>query len=278
MTAVETDVTNHEIHLLLEDIYLRYGADFREYSPTSVRRRVTLAVTQLGYAGIPELRNQILADAKNYTQLLDFLTVPTSEMFRDPSYFRALRENVVPLLRTYPSIKIWVAGCSRGEELYSLAILLREEGILEKTVIYATDINPLSLERAKSGIFPLDLASKYTENYQKSGGKSAFSDYYQAGYGSIIFDASLRANVVFADHSLATDRVFAEVQFVSCRNVLIYFKRSLQDRAFRLFTESLSSRGFLGLGSKETLRFSPLYEEFEEFVREDRIYRKRRNR
>jgi len=261
MTAVETDVTNHEIHLLLEDIYLRYGADFREYSPTSVRRRVTLAVTQLGYAGIPELRNQILADAKNYTQLLDFLTVPTSEMFRDPSYFRALRENVVPLLRTYPSIKIWVAGCSRGEELYSLAILLREEGILEKTVIYATDINPLSLERAKSGIFPLDLASKYTENYQKSGGKSAFSDYYQAGYGSIIFDASLRANVVFADHSLATDSVFT--------GSLVYLAAAVL---------AVPIARFLGLGSKETLRFSPLYEEFEEFVREDRIYRKRRSR
>jgi chemotaxis protein methyltransferase CheR len=277
MTENEADETDREIRVLIDGIFSHYGADFRDYSPASVRRRVTLAVQQLGYAGVNPLREQILANATDYSRLLEFLTVPTSEMFRDPAYFKAIRENVVPLLRTYPSLKIWIAGCSRGEEIYSLAILLREEGLLDKTIIYATDINPQSLERAKAGIFPLDLAAKYTENYQKAGGLRAFSDYYQAGYGSIIFDASLRANVVFADHSLATDSVFAEVQFISCRNVLIYFNRKLQDRAFGLFSDSLSFRGFLGLGSKETLRFSPHYTEFDEFARLDRIYRKRRS-
>ncbi|MBS1960694.1 MAG: protein-glutamate O-methyltransferase CheR [Bdellovibrionales bacterium] len=273
---VELETIDIEIRLLLEGIFIRYGADFRDYSPASVRRRVVLAMEKGGIPSVSQLQERVLARPEAFDSLLQFLLVPTSEMFRDPSYFRTIRETVVPLLKTYPSLKIWVAGCSNGEELYSLAILLREEGLLEKTILYATDINPKALERAKNGIYPIDLAPKFTDNYQKAGGRAAFSDYYRAGYGSIILDASLRTNVVFADHSLATDNVFAEIQFISCRNVLIYFNRKLQDRSFRLFADSLGFRGFLGIGSKETLRFSNVYPEFEEFAAVERIYRKRR--
>ncbi|EAA3799455.1 protein-glutamate O-methyltransferase CheR, partial [Salmonella enterica subsp. enterica] len=184
---------------------------------------------------ISALQERILHDPKAFMQLLQYLTIPVSEMFRDPSYFLALREQVVPLLHTYPSLKVWVAGCSTGEEVYSLAILLREEGLLERTMIYATDINPHSLEKAEQGIFALDNLRTYTQNYQLSGGKRAFSDYYSAAYDRVLFDKSLRANVTFADHSLATDSVFAETHLVSCRNVLIYFNRDLQDRALGLF-------------------------------------------
>lgn len=275
--SVELDTTDIEIGLLLEGVFRKYGSDFRQYSPSSVRRRITLALQRLELASVSRLQEKVLADPAAYDTLLQFLTVPTSEMFRDPSYYRSLREHVIPVLKTYSSLKIWIAGCSTGEEVYSMAILLREEGLLERSLIYATDINPVYLRAAQSGIYSVDCVRRYTANYQKFGGKAAFSDYYQAGLGSAIFDSSLHERVVFSDHSLATDSVFAEVQFVSCRNVLIYFNRALQDRAFHLFSDSLSNRGFLGLGSKETLRFSPVNFEFEELVREDKIYRKRRS-
>lgn len=271
------DPIDLEIGLLLDGIYRRYGADFRQYSPASVRRRVILAASHFKVDNLALLRERVLVNAADYDSLVQYLTVPTSEMFRDPAYYRAVREQVIPLLRTYPSLKIWIAGCSTGEELYSMAILLHEEGLLAKTVIYATDINPRSLERAKAGIFPVDPIGRYTENYQRSGGKAAFSDYYRAAYGSVIFDAKLREGVTFADHSLATDSVFAEVHFISCRNVLIYFNRALQDRAFRLFSEALAYRGLLGLGAKETTRFSKWHTDFEEFAGSERIFRKRRD-
>jgi chemotaxis protein methyltransferase CheR len=195
-------------------------------------------------------------------------------MFRDPAYFLALRRHVVPVLRTYPSLKVWVAGCSTGEEPYSLAILLHEEGLLDRTILYATDINHASLEKARHGIFPLEPMQAFTRNYQRAGGLRSFSDYYSAAYGGALFDRRLRDSITFADHSLATDSVFSETQLVSCRNVLIYFNRTLQDRALGLFHESLSRRGFLGLGSKETLDFSAYAERFEPVSRPDRLYRK----
>jgi chemotaxis protein methyltransferase CheR len=206
--------------------------------------------------------------------LLDHLTVQVSEMFRDPAYFRALREHVVPLLRTYPSLKIWVAGCSAGEEAYSLAILLREEGLLSRTLIYATDINPHTLQRAEAGIYPIDRIAGFTVNHRDSGATSSLSDYYTAAYGWAKFDKSLKEHIVFSDHSLATDSVFAEVQVVSCRNVLIYFDQVLQDRALGLFHDSLCRSGFLGIGSKESLRFSAQAGAFGALVRQDRIYQK----
>jgi len=181
---------------------------------------------------------------------------------------------VVPLLKTYPSIKIWIAGCSTGEEVYSMAILLREEGLLDRTIIYATDINPRSLDKAKQGIFSMENVRAYTANYQQAGGQHSFADYYTAAYGYAIFDKSLCENVTFADHSLATDSVFSETQLISCRNVLIYFNKKLQDRAFGLFHESLCHRGFLVLGSKETPDFSAFGSQFVPLVKQERIYRK----
>jgi chemotaxis protein methyltransferase CheR len=205
-------------------------------------------------------------------QLLSYLTVQVSEMFRDPSFFRALREEVVPHLATYPSLKVWVAGCSAGEELYSLAILFREEGLEARTIFYATDINTEALRKAEAGVYSLDRIAQFTENHRHAGGKSSLSDYYTAAYGNAVFDKTLRRRAVFSDHSLASDAVFAEVHLVCCRNVLIYFDRELQDRAIRLFKDSLVRKGFLGLGAKESLHFSAHRSFFTDFVRTERIY------
>ncbi|MDD0974135.1 protein-glutamate O-methyltransferase CheR [Pseudomonas sp. TNT2022 ID681] len=266
--------TDIEIRLLIEAIYLKYSYDFRDYSGASIKRRVLHATRQFECATVSALQERVLHDPGMFLQLLQYLTIPVSEMFRDPEHFLALRREVVPHLRTWPSIKIWIAGCSTGEEVYSMAILLREEGLLERTIIYATDINPSSLEKAKQGIYSMQSIREYTENYQRAGGRQAFSDYYTAAYGNAILDSSLRENVTFADHSLATDSVFSETQLVSCRNVLIYFNKNLQDRAFGLFHESLCHRGFLVLGSKETLDFSAYSDRFEALVKPERIYRK----
>jgi chemotaxis protein methyltransferase CheR len=263
-----------ELRLLIEAIYLKYSYDFRDYSGASVKRRVAHAMRQFDCATISALQERVLHDPAAFMQLLQFLTIPVSEMFRDPSHFLAIRQEVVPLLKTYPSIKIWIAGCSTGEEVYSMAILLREEGLLERTIIYATDINPASLDKAKQGIFSLENVRAYTSNYQQAGGQRSFADYYTAAYDYAIFDKTLRENVTFADHSLATDSVFSETQLISCRNVLIYFNKKLQDRAFGLFHESLCHRGFLVLGSKETLDFSGYSKHFEPLVKQERIYRK----
>jgi chemotaxis protein methyltransferase CheR len=264
-----------ELPLLIEAIYHKYHYDFRLYARASLRRRLMAALTHFGCQTLSQLQDQVLRNPEMFPKLLDFLTVPVSEMFRDPSYFRSLREQVVPLLRTYPSLKIWVAGCSTGEEVYSIAILLREEGLLERTLIYATDINPRSLQKAQAGIYDLSRVAGFTENHRKSGARRSLSDYYTAAYGGVMLDKSLRQHIVFSDHSLATDSVFAEVQLVSCRNVLIYFDRMLQDRAVGLFRDALCRKGFLGIGSKESLRFSAHADDFAELVREDRIYRKR---
>jgi chemotaxis protein methyltransferase CheR len=263
-----------ELRLLIEAIYLKYSYDFRDYSGASVKRRVAHALRQFDCATISALQERVLHDPAAFMQLLQFLTIPVSEMFRDPSHFLAIRQEVVPLLKTYPSIKIWIAGCSTGEEVYSMAILLREEGLLERTIIYATDINPASLDKAKQGIFSLENVRAYTANYQQAGGQRSFADYYTAAYDYAIFDKTLRENVTFADHSLATDSVFSETQLISCRNVLIYFNKKLQDRAFGLFHESLCHRGFLVLGSKETLDFSAYSKQFDPLVKQERIYRK----
>ena len=263
-----------EIRLLMEAIYLKYSYDFRDYTGASQKRRVAYALTQLGLPNISALQDRVLHDPAVFAQLLQFLTIPVSEMFRDPAYFLALRQQVVPVLHTYPSVKIWVAGCSTGEEAWSMAIMLREEGLLKRTQIYATDINPASIEKARQGIFPLEAVKGYTANYQRAGGSSAFSDYYTAAYGAAKFDPTLCADVIFADHSLATDSVFAETQLVSCRNVLIYFNRNLQDRALGLFHESLCHRGFLGLGSKESIDFSAYATRFDTLAKAERIFRK----
>jgi len=263
-----------ELRMLVEAVYLKYNYDFRDYTGASQKRRVLVAMREMECDTVSALQAKVLHEPNGFAQLLQYLTIPVSEMFRDPEYFLAIREQVVPLLKTYPSLKIWIAGCSTGEEVYSMAILLKEEGLLERSIIYATDINPKSLEAARRGVFQLERMRLFTENYQKSGGKAAFSDYYTAAYGGALFDRDLIENVTFADHSLATDSVFSETHFVSCRNVLIYFNRRLQDRVFGLFHESLCHRGFLGLGSKESIDFSSYADRFESLARRERLFRK----
>jgi chemotaxis protein methyltransferase CheR len=264
-----------EFGLMIDAIYRMYHYDFREYACASLRRRLGAAMIRFDCRTLSQLQDRVLHDPAMFPPLLDFLTVQVSEMFRDPGYFRALREQVIPILRTYPSLKVWVAGCSSGEEAYSLAILLQEEGLLDKTILYATDINPRSLQVAAAGVYDLSRIARFTANHHKSGARSSLSDYYTAAYGRAMFDKSLKEHIVFSDHSLATDSVFAEVQLVSCRNVLIYFNRTLQDRALALFREALCRQGFLGIGAKESLRFSSVAEGFLNFVAEERIYQKR---
>ncbi len=263
-----------EIRLLLDAIYLRYHYDFRSYSPASLKRRLASARIQMQCETLSALQDKVLRDPAVFTQLLQFLTVQVSDMFRDPVFFRVFRERVVPELRTYPSIRIWIAGCSTGEELYSFAIILREEGLLDRATLYATDINPETLHKAEQGLYSLDRLQAFTENHRLTGAKCSLSEHYTAAYGSAAFDRSLRKNVVFSDHSLATDSVFAEVQLVSCRNVLIYFDRSLQDRAIGLMKDALCRRGFLGLGMKETLMFSGHAAAFRDFSQPERWYQR----
>ena len=263
-----------EIRLLLDAIYQRFHYDFREYSPASVRRRLTQSLSALEVPTFSALQDRILHDPTAFPLLLKYLTVQVSDFFRDPQYFRVLRERICPILRTYPSIKVWIAGCSTGEELYSFAIVLREEGLLDRAIIYATDINEEALRAAEAGIYPVERLKAFTANHHATNAPVSLSTYYTARYDSAVFDRTLRKNVVFSDHSLSTDSVFAEVQVVSCRNVLIYFERALQDRAVELFRDSLCMRGFLGLGIKETLRFSKNEPAFEAFAQAERWYRK----
>jgi chemotaxis protein methyltransferase CheR len=264
-----------EIRLLLEALYQKYHYDFRDYALASVKRRLRQAREQMGFRSVSALQEGLLHEPGVLPRLLNYLTVQVSEMFRDPSYYRSIREKVVPHLRTYPSLKIWVAGCGAGEELYSFVILFREEGLEQRTIFYATDINQDALGAAEAGIYDLDRLQLFTENHRNSGGKSSLSDYYSAAYHRASFDKTLRQRVVFSDHSLVTDAVFAEMHLISCRNVLIYFDRRLQDRVLKLFGDSLARKGFLGLGSRESLRFSDHAGSFTEFVREEKIYQKR---
>jgi chemotaxis protein methyltransferase CheR len=272
-TAAQTQEI--ELRLLLEAIYLKYHYDFRDYSVASIKRRLLQALIHFNCQSFSALQDKVLHDSTVLPQLLSFLTVQVSEMFRDPSYYLALRQKVVPHLKTYPSLKVWVAGCSAGEELYSLAILFREEGLESRTIFYATDINTDALKRAEAGVYALSRVPLFSDNHRKAGGKTSLSNYYTSGYGAVVFDKSLRERAVFSDHSLVSDSVFAEVNLVSCRNVLIYFNTELQERAVGLFSETLVRKGFLGLGIKETLRFSAHRDAFSEFDRAERIYQKR---
>jgi chemotaxis protein methyltransferase CheR len=264
-----------ELRLLIDAIYQRYHYDFRGYAAASLKRRLSIASAHFGCDTLSQLQHRVLHDPATFPQLLTYLTVPVSEMFRDPECFRALREQVMPVLRTYPSLRIWIAGCSTGEEVYSLAILLREEGLLQRALIYATDINAHSLQQAAAGVYALERMSGFTENHRRSGARASLSDYYSAAYGRAVIDQSFRRHIVFADHSLATDSVFAEVQLILCRNVLIYFNRELQDRAIGLFSEALCRNGFLAIGSRESLRFSSHAREFLDLDAPNRIFQKR---
>lgn len=270
----ESDSLNIEIRLFLEALYQKYGYDFRHYSHAHVRRRLLHRMRLEGLPHIAEMIHKVLNDLAFLQVILSDLSINVTEMFRDPEFYKAVREEVIPILKTYPFFKIWHAGCATGEEVYSMAILLKEEGLLEKAQIYATDFNPKVLKIAREGIYPIDKIREYTHNYQKAGGKDSFSNYYNADYNMVILDKTLRRNIVFAEHNLVTDSVFAEVNLIFCRNVLIYFTRELQDRVIRLFLESLIPGGILALGTKENLTISSYGKYFQPINTHLKIFKK----
>lgn len=264
-----------EIRLLLEAMYQRYGYDFRDYGKAHARRRILHRMALAGLNNISELTHRILHDEEFFHRFLQDLSINTTEMFRDPLFFKEIRNQVVPVMKTYPFNKIWHAGCSSGEEVFSMAILLEEEGLYDRTQIYATDFNPNILVKAREGIYPIGNMKDYTRNYIRSGGKADFSDYYNARYESAIIKKNLKKNVVFSDHNLVTDSVFGEMNLIMCRNTLIYFNKELQDKVIKLFFDSLTPGGFLCLGSKESLTFSAHTRLFEVFNGQLKIYRKK---
>jgi chemotaxis protein methyltransferase CheR len=277
MSAVPHDEAREriEIDLLLEAIQRRYGYDFRGYALASLRRRLWHRAYGEGLQTLSGLQERVLHDPTCMDRLLRDLSINVTEMFRDPSFHRALRERVFPLLRTHPFIRIWNAGCSTGEEIYSLAIALHEEGLLDRTRIYATDIDETALERARSGAFPLERMQRYTENYLRAGGTSAFSSYYTASGDSARFDPVLGRGMVFAQHNLVTDGSFNEFQLIVCRNVLIYFGPRLQEEVLGLFGASMARSGILALGRKESIRHSSHADEYEPLVESEKIFRRR---
>ncbi len=263
-----------EIQLLLEAIYRRYGFDFREYAPASLKRRLWRRIDAERLTTVSGLQDRVLHDPATMERLLVDLSINVTAMFRDPTFYVAFREKIVPLMRTYPFTRVWNAGCSTGEEVYSIAMLLEEEGLYDTSRIYATDINEAVLEQARTGVFPLDKMRQYTQNYIRAGGKRAFSEYYIAAYDGAQFNRRLIRNVVFAQHNLVSDRSFNEFNVIVCRNVMIYFDRSLQDHVHQLFYESLPTFGVLALGHKESIAFSPHADSYEELDGQEKLYRK----
>ncbi len=264
-----------EMNLLLEAIYLRYGYDFRQYSPSSLSRRLKRRLLLSGLENLTQVQERVLHDPSFFkTLILDF-SINVTEMFRDPSFFLAMRRDLIPTLRDLPFVRIWHAGCASGEEVYSMAIMLMEEGIYDKTLIYATDFNNMVLTKAKEGGFPMSRMEKYEKNYKKAGGKTSLEDYCTINGEEAFLDLSLKGNIVFADHNLATDSVFNEMNLIVCRNVLIYFNGELKNRVLKLFRESLGDEGFLCLGSKESVEFSDYGEDFVEVNEKERIFKKK---
>jgi len=272
MTA---DSESIEIELLVEAIFKKYGYDFRNYSRASLKRRIKNKLIFSGLENLSVMQHKILYDRKFFESVLLDLTINVTEMFRDPSFYRALREKVIPVLKTYPFIKIWHAGCATGEEVYSMAILLKEENLLSKAMLYATDLDDKVLKTAREGIYPLDRIKEYTQNYQKTNSSKTFSDYYTAKYEAAIMDSSLKKNIVFSQHNLVTDGIFGEMNLIICRNVLIYFDKHLQNRVLQLFNDSLTRKGILCLGSKETINFSMVKDLFTEYDGKEKIYKRK---
>ncbi|MFC3157374.1 MCP methyltransferase, CheR-type [Chryseobacterium arachidis] len=266
-------VKDEEVEYLIKDVYDMYGYDFSEYSRASFKRRVNRICLIDRFTSFAELRYTILNDPEYLKRFIEEITVNVTEMFRDPQFFKTLREKILPQLGTYPLIRIWVAGCSTGEEAYSMAILLKEANLYHKSLIYGTDLNPSVLETARAGVFPLQQMKLYSENYILSGGKKDFSDYYTANYDSVKFDKSLQEKLILSTHNLVSDSSFNSFQLIICRNVLIYFDRGLQERVFRLFDNSLENLGFLALGAKETLRFSKLDKNYSQ-IEDQKIWKK----
>ena len=274
MDPADEELERLEIELLLEAVYRRYGFDFREYAPASLKRRLWRRMYAEGLETVTQLHDRLLHDPASMERLLLDLSINVTSMFRDPSFYMAFREHVVPTLHTYPFTRVWCAGCSTGEEVYSLAILLKEEGLYDRARIYATDINEQVLSAAREGVFPLERMKQYTQNYIRAGGKGEFSEYYVAAYEGARFSRSLTENVVFAQHNLASDRAFNEFNVIVCRNVLIYFDKTLQTRVHELFYESLDTFGVLALGHKESVAFTPYAEQYEVIQAAERIYKK----
>jgi chemotaxis protein methyltransferase CheR len=272
--SYNADLERIEIELLLEAVFRHYGFDFRSYAYASIRRRLWKRIEAEELRSISELQALVLHEPPAMERLLLDLSVSVTAMFRDPGFYAVFRKDVVPLLRTYPFIRVWHAGCSTGEEVYSTAIVLEEEGLLDRTRIYATDINDAVLQQARAGIFPLNRMQEYTENYIRAGGRRSFSEYYTAKYDGAIFSPVLTRNVVFSQHNLVTDRSFSEFNVIFCRNVLIYFDRDLQHRVHSLFYDSLVMFGILALGSKESLRFSQYEPCYEKVNPREKLYRK----
>jgi len=275
--AQHLDNERIEIKLLLEGLYLKYGYDFRDYAGAHLKRRLEYCRQTNGLKSYAEMLHQLLYDEEFLYQLLLELSINVTEMFRDPWVYRKIRELVIPHLKTYPFIRSWHAGCSAGQEVYSMCIVLHEEGVQQKRVqIYATDFNDMILDRAKKGVYPIDSVRDYTMNYQKAGGLHSFSDYYVADYDTVTIRAPLNGRVLFSAHNLATDTVFAEMNLIFCRNVLIYFNKELQNRVIKMFYDSLCPGGFLCLGSKESLKFTDYADKFEVVADKEKIYRKKR--
>jgi chemotaxis protein methyltransferase CheR len=272
--AYPPELERLEVELLLEGIFRHHGFDFRSYAYASLKRRLWKHMQAHGVSTISGLQQRVLHDRAAMDELLMDLSVSVTSMFRDPGFYAAFREQVVPLLRTYPFVRIWHAGCATGEEVYSMAILLQEEGLYERARLYATDINETLLHRARTGIYPLEKMQEFTQNYLRAGGTRSFSEYYTAAYDGALFTPALTRNVVFAQHNLVTDRSFSEFNVILCRNVMIYFDRALQARVHRLFYDSLPMYGVLALGSKESLRFSPVEDSYEELNAREKIFRK----
>lgn len=275
-SRVRTTVNPEEdISGLLDTIYQRYGYDFREYSEAHIRRRIANRMILSSIKTLAEVQERVASDNLFAAQLLSDLSITVTEMFRDPGFYCALRQTVIPLLKTYPHIKVWHAGCATGEEVYSLAIVLKEEQMYERATIYATDFNQQAIDHAKEGIYRSELIKEYTFNYQRAGGAESFSNYYTSQYSNVIMDQQLKKNIVWANHNLVTDGVFAEAHLILCRNVLIYFNRSLQDKVHSLFYNSLVHGGILCLGAKESLRFTEYAQLYAEMDKKHRIFKKK---
>ncbi|MBW4083761.1 protein-glutamate O-methyltransferase CheR [Paenibacillus sp. S150] len=273
-TGTKQELEQIEIELLLSGVHRLYGYDFRNYALPSLKRRIWHHVHAENVPSISALQEKVLHDRNCFERFVYTLSIPVTEMFRDPGLFLTFRQKVVPLLRTYPYIRIWHAGCSTGEEVYSMAILLHEEGLYDKARIYATDMNARSLQQAKEGVYEISKMKQYTKNYMEAGGTRAFSEYYTAKYNSVILQPYLRKNIIFAEHNLATDTSFNEFNVIFCRNVMIYFNDELRDHVHGLFHESLSRFGVLVLGSKESIHFTRYSDSYEPLDRVEKIYRK----
>jgi chemotaxis protein methyltransferase CheR len=268
------DIEKVEIDLLLEAVFKKYGYDFRNYARASIERRIRQFLPKSGCSTIMKMIERLLKDEEFFGKLVREFSITVTELFRDPHVYASIRENVIPVLKTHPFVKIWHAGCATGEEAYSLAIVLKEEGLYDRSTIFVTDFNDAALEKAKLGIYPIDKIQEATRNYIAAGGNTSFSEYYQARYNSVSMSRDLRKNMTFANYNLVTDGIFSEIHFILCRNVLIYFDRDLQNRVFELFSGSLVRDGFLCLGTKETPNFSTVRDHFDAIDRKAKIYKK----